>query len=307
MRLRITNIAQRFKRLVFGDIANLCEANIVLTAGLHIQRIRQLGTVESLGEAEFRAFSQWGEDGIIQYLINKVPIHERSFVEFGVENYTESNTRFLLLHDNWKGLVIDGSHSHVDFIKRDSISWKHDLTAVCRFITRENINEILAGSGFSGDIGLLSIDIDGNDYWVWEKIDVIRPRIVICEYNSVFGCEHAVTVPYDAEFERGKAHYCNLYHGASLAALCRLATGKGYDFVGSNSTGTNAFFVRNDLQHGLRTFTATEGYIESKIRESRNEAGKLTFLTGEDRLRAMQDMPVYRVDSNTTVAIRELM
>ena len=297
----------RFKRLLFGDIANRCETNILLTAGLHIHRIRQLGTVASLEETEFRAFSQWGEDGIIQYLISKVPIHDRSFVEFGVENYIESNTRFLLLHDNWKGLVIDGSRSHIEFIKHDTIYWKHDLTAVCRFITRENINEILAGNGFSGDIGLLSIDIDGNDYWVWEKIDVIRPRIVICEYNSVFGCEHAVTVPYDAEFERGKAHYCNLYHGASLAALCRLATGKGYDFVGSNSTGTNAFFVRNDLQHGLRTFTAAEGFIESRIRESRNEAGMLTFLTGRERLRVMQDMPVYKIDSNTTVSIREIM
>jgi len=303
----LTNIARRLRHLLTADTARLQEANIMLTAGLHIARIRQLGRIAGLAEVEFRAYSQWGEDGIIQYLVSKVPIEEKRFVEFGVENYTESNTRFLLLNDNWKGLVLDGSRSHIDFIRSDSIYWKHDLSAECRFITRENINEILAGCGHTGDTGLLSIDIDGNDYWIWEKIDVISPRIVICEYNSVFGSEHAVTIPYDAQFDRRRSHYCNLYHGASLAALCRLAARKGYDFVGSNSAGTNAFFVRSDLPHGLKTYTAAEGYVESRVRESRDAAGKLTFLAGRDRLRVMQDMPVYDLDTDRTIQIREIL
>ena len=191
-----------------AEITASNETNIILTAGLHVHKIRELGVVKSLRDVEFRAFSQWGEDGIIQYLINQVPIESTSFVEFGVENYLEANTRFLLINDNWKGLVLDGSERHIDFIRNDKIYWRHDLSAECRFITRENINDTLDECGFRGDIGLLSIDIDGNDYWVWESIDIIKPRIVVCEYNSVFGDQQAVTVPLRRGF---RTHRCTLF------------------------------------------------------------------------------------------------
>jgi len=289
-----------------GEIIASNETNIVLTAGLHVHSIRKLGAIKSLRDVEFRAFSQWGEDGIIQYLISQVPIENTSFVEFGVENYLEANTRFLLINDNWKGLVLDGSQRHIDFIRNDKIYWRHDLTAECRFITRENINDTLDGCGFRGDIGLLSIDIDGNDYWVWESIDIIKPRIVVCEYNSVFGGQQAVTVPYDANFVRTDAHYSNLYFGASLAALCLLASKKGYDFVGSNSTGSNAFFVRSDLPHQLHRYSAADGYIESKPRESRGESGELTYLAGSERLHPIRDLPLHDVDKNETIRVRDL-
>jgi hypothetical protein len=301
------HIARRFRRFVAGDISSQYETGVVLTAQLHIERIRQLDNIENLRDVEFKAFSQWGEDGILQYLISRIPIDNRCFIEFGVENYIEANTRFLLINNNWKGLVLDGSRSNIDFIRNDSISWRHDLAAECLFITRENINKNLAGCGYSGDIGLLSIDIDGNDYWVWEKIDIISPRIVVCEYNSIFGCEHSITVPYDPEFIRSRAHYSNLYYGASLPALCKLAERKGYDFIGSNSTGSNAFFVRNDLQHNLRTLSAKEGYIESKVRESRDRSGRLSFLSGPDRVHLIRDMPVYEIERDKIVPIRDIM
>src|ERR1017187_7419263 len=177
--------------------------------------------------AEFRTFSQWGEDGILQFLLRRTGISRRIFVEFGVENYTESNTRFLLVNDNWAGLVIDGSSKHIDFIKSDDIYWRHNLKAEAAFITRETINDLICRNGISGEIGLLSIDIDGNDYWVWEAIDVIVPSVVVVEYNSRFGPERAVTVPYDAGFVRTIAHHSNIYYGASLAALCLLGKRKG--------------------------------------------------------------------------------
>ena len=123
-----------------------------------------------------------------------------SFIEFGVETYRESNTRFLLVKDNWRGLVIDGSETNVASIRALSEYWRHDLTAVASFITRDNINDLFADAGFTGEVGLLSIDIDGNDYWVWEAIDVVSPVIVVVEYNSVFGPEAQVTVPYAADF-----------------------------------------------------------------------------------------------------------
>ncbi|UFH55971.1 hypothetical protein [Spirosoma sp. KNUC1025] len=254
---------------------------------------------QSLREAEFKVFSQFGDDGIIQFLLNRLAISADKFVEFGVENYEESNTRFLLMFNNWRGLVIDGSESNITYIKNDPLYWRHDLTAVNSFITVENINQILADNGFSGRIGVLSIDIDGNDYWVWQAITVAEADIVIIEYNSLFGPDRSITVPYKADFNRIMAHYSGLYFGASLQALCDLGVKKGYAFVGCNNAGNNAYFVKKSLLNGLATHSAQEGYINARFREARNIHGDLTFANKKDRLKEIAGMPV--IDCNTGI------
>lgn len=254
-------------------------------------RVRERQSITCLSDVEFSVFSQFGDDGIIQWLIHRLPGLSETFVEFGVGDYREANTRFLLVNDNWRGLVMDSSSRNVNAIKRDEISWRHDLQSKCTFITAENINQLLLDHGFEGEIGLLHIDIDGNDYWVWRGLTAIRPAIAIIEYNSVFGAERATTVPYDPEFSRG-GRISNLYFGASLPALCDLAKSKGYDFVGSNSAGNNAFFLRSDLDHGLKPLTAAEGYVISKFAESRDSRGRLTHLRGDQRLASIRGLPV---------------
>ena len=253
---------------------------------------------ENIQDAEFKVFSQFGEDGIIQYLIHNVAPLSHTFIEFGVEDYREANTRFLLINDNWQGLVIDGSVPNVEAIKQDGIYWQHDLTAVQQFITAENINATIRGAGFTGEIGILSIDIDGNDYWVWEAIDVVSPAIIIVEYNSVFGRERAVTIPYDPSFNRTKAHPSNLYFGCSLRALDLLAGRKGYIFVGSNSAGNSAYFVRRDKVGKMKPLGVEAGYVESRFRESRDAQGRLTYLSGDARRRAIKEMPVLDLEEN---------
>jgi hypothetical protein len=283
------------------------EERALLIAGkLASARVRNLPESAALAHAEFRVYSQWGEDGMIQFLIARVLGLERSFVEFGTQDYTESNTRFLLVNDNWSGLVIDGSERNIGFIRADSIYWRHDLEAVCAFITAENVEELIVRRFPGQELGLLSIDIDGNDYWVWRAITQVRPAIVICEYNSIFGARLAVTVPYRPDFDRTAAHHSNLYYGASLPALCRLAEEKGYAFVGSNSAGNNAFFVRKDRLGGLRALSASDGYVESKYRESRDEAGRLSYLRGRERLQAIRDLPLIDLETGATRPIREL-
>jgi hypothetical protein len=262
--------------------------------------------IEKLSDAEFQVFSQWGEDGIIQYLISKVPIENEIFVEFGVEDYTESNTRFLLQNNNWQGLVIDSSERNIEYIKRDPIYWRYNLKAECAFITAENINELLLRNGISGDIGLLSIDIDGNDYWVWKAIDCIFPRIVICEYNNLFGAKRKITIPYDPNFQRTKAHFSNLYYGASLAALNDLAENKGYSLVGSNKAGCNAFFVRNDVLSGLKPLKPEEVFIKAQYRESRDKKGNLTYLNRVDAIKLISSMSVIDLDSGKSVKIEDI-
>src|SRR3984885_8566432 len=167
-------------------LADQVEQAKILAAQPMVIEFRKLKSAVPLARVEFRVFSQFGDDGIIQYIVSRLdlPLAERRFVEFGVENYREANTRFLLLNDNWSGLVIDGSENHISSIRSEPIYWRHDLTAVSRFVTRDNISSILETAGFSGRIGLLSIDVDGNDYWIWEALTTLDPAVVIVEYNG---------------------------------------------------------------------------------------------------------------------------
>lgn len=256
------------------------------------------GTVTSLQDAEFRVFSQFGDDGIIQYLVDTLKIENKRFIEFGVENYNESNTRFLLENNNWQGLVIDGSEKNVQYIKNTTNYWRHDLSAVCEFVTAENINSIIQEAGFSGDIGLLHIDIDGNDYWLWKAITVVRPMVVIVEYNSLFGAQRSITVPYEPDFVRHNKHYSGLYAGASLKALCQLADEKGYRFVGCNSAGNNAYFVLAEQAAVLKTLTCEQGYVLAKFREHRDEQGQLTFTCGSEAIECLRGMPVFNTQNH---------
>lgn len=274
---------------------------ILLTLGMQLAEANLRKDSSDIKDYEFKIFSQWGDDGIIQYLINAVPDINETFIEFGVEDYLESNTRFLLLKDNWRGLIIDGSQSNIEAIKKSDYYWRHDLTGICEFVNRDNINSILEAHDYSEEIGLLSIDIDGNDYWVWEAIEQVQPVIVIIEYNSVFGFERAITVPYRSDFSRSKAHHSHLFFGASLTALCDLSSKKGYTFVGCNSAGVNAYFIRNDKLGKINAAKANEGYIVSKMRESRGKAYELTFLRGQQRLKAIKGLEVF----NTRESIME--
>ena len=269
-------------------------------------QVKSHGIYEDIHAAEFKVFSQFGDDGILQYLIHETRPEHRTFIEFGVEDYREANTRFLLMNNNWRGLIIDGSQEAMEAVRRDVLHWRFDLTAVGAFITRENINQLFSENGFRGEIGLLSIDIDGNDYWIWEQIDVVQPVIVTIEYNSVFGSQHAVTIPYDPAFFRTSAHYSNLYWGASLRALCLLAEKKGYAFVGSNSNGNNAHFVRKERLGRIPALSPEKGYVESKYRESRDQQGNLTYLGGMHRLNEIKDMQVYDVEKAGLVRLGDL-
>ena len=270
---------------------------------------RQLAEMNSaeLANNEFMVYSQWGEDGIIQHLLRHIPIEKKIFVEFGVENYIESNTRFLLVNNNWSGLVIDGSEKNIMYIKNDPIYWKTNLKAEHAFITKENINTLLTKNGISGEIGILSVDIDGNDYWVWDAINVITPAIVIIEYNSLFGPQAKVSVPYDAAFQRTKAHYSNLYFGASLAALCSVAENKGYCFVGSNSAGCNAFFVRRELMQNIPSVSAEMGYVPISARQSRNRDGVLTYLDFEASQKLLGAMHVFDFENERILLLNDVL
>ncbi|MBX3593340.1 hypothetical protein [Sphingomonas sp.] len=259
-----------------------------------------------LQDAEFQIFSQWGEDGIIQYLTQNIEIEHKTFVEFGVETFREANCRFLMQKDFWSGMVIDGSTKHIAKIKNSNFFWRHDLTAIEAFISRENIAELIDRAPLKG-IGILSVDIDGVDYFVLEALGHLKPAIIIVEYNGLFGPTATVSVPYSADFWRTKAHHSNLYYGASIAAFDYLLASRSYKLVGGNMAGNNAFFVREDLlTDKIRPVSVADAFRETSFAEGRRADGTLDFVRGLDRRAAIADLPLYDVNSGETLRVSDL-
>lgn len=304
------SLKQQAARKVKSAIASSSRTHdsLLLQGSIASMMVRSMQSISSVQDVEFRVFSQFGQDGIIDWVVEKLnlPYSLQTFVEFGVESYEEANTRFLMENRNWRGLILDGNPTLLEDLKRSPTFWKYDLTAKTAFINRDNINDLISNAGFSGDIGLLSIDIDGNDYWVWQAITVIRPVICICEFNAVFGNLHAISVPYDANFIRNQAHSSNLYFGASINAFRSLSKVKGYTFIGTTRAGNDAFFVRDDyaprVTSSLQTFAASA----SRTRESRDEAGRLSYVAGKHRLPLISSLPVLNIDTEQTLLLKDL-
>jgi hypothetical protein len=293
-------LAKPFRR-VREFLSSDAEKNLFLSGQIAAKTVRSMQHVSSLYDVEFRVYSQWGEDGIIDWLIERLEVPVRAFVEFGVQNYVESNTRFLLANRNWRGLVMDGSAENVRGIRSNRDFWKYDLAAECLFIDKNNINDAI-GRWFEGEIGLLSIDIDGNDYWVLEQINVVNPIILICEFNSVFGDVWPISIPYDPAFNRTRAHHSNLYWGASLAGFKSLAARKGYVLMGVSS-GVNAFFVREDYAVRLERAIDHTEVSPSRFRESKDPAGMKTYLSGTDRLAEIAHLPAVNVETGAVAPL----
>ena len=149
--MNMKRLIKKILNLIFSPFLNKLskiedqlEENRILCAKIHIDKIKSLKNYPSrLSDVEFKVFSQWGEDGIIQFLISRVPIESEIFIEFGVESYRESNTRFLLMNNDWRGLIMDGNKDYMKRIQDDDIYWRHDLTSIAVFITRDNINQVI--------------------------------------------------------------------------------------------------------------------------------------------------------------------
>ena len=259
--------------------------------------------ISSLKDVEFKIFSQFGDDGIIQWLIHNIDIDNEVFVEFGVENYKEANTKFLMFNNNWSGFVMDGSTGNIENLKKQDYFWRYNLKAKDVFITKENINDLLLEQNIESNVGLLHIDLDGNDYYIFDEINCINPNILILEYNSLFGIDREISVPYREDFNRTKAHYSNLFFGASLKSLHSLAYKKGFIFIGCNQAGNNAYFIRKDkINSKIKEVSLEDGYVISKFRESRDINGSLNFL---DKLQAYEEIKGLDVYNTNTKRIEK--
>lgn len=247
--------ATRLTRLAINYLPSVDKATQILLSLKYRELWEKGGPLPRFEDIEFRVFSQNGEDGILLYIFSLIGTTNQKCVEICAGTGVECNTANLIINHGWQALLVDGDKANVD-IGRNFYAKCRDTfylppTFVHAWVTRENINTLLEENDFRGEIDLLSLDIDGVDYWIWEEIKSINPRVVVLEYNEAFGFEH-VSVPYDPRFNRFRKD--PRYWGASLPAYCALAMRKGYRLVGCNRQRLNAFFIRNDV--GAEIFPA---------------------------------------------------
>lgn len=262
--------------------------------------------IKNFSDVEFQVFSQWGEDGIIDWLICKIDNLPQIFLEIGTQDYLESNTRYLLQNKNWDGYLIEGNSKDVKKIKKQRFFWKHNLKVNNTFVNSENINQTIKKMRVPKKIGLLSIDIDSTDYWILRKISETLPVIIVCEFNPLFGIKKAITVPNKKNFVRNKEHFSNLYFGASIKAFCKLLSKKDYVFLGTNTAGNNAFFIHKKFTKKILKNIKEKKIFISKFRESRNKYGALTYLDKKKSLLLIKEKKVIDLKNRKKSKIIEL-
>lgn len=220
---------------------------------LRWKELADRGEFLPLGEVEFRNYSQNGEDGILLYLLSVAGHGGRRAVEICAGNGIEANASNLVLHHDWNALLLDGDAELIEegrlFYGSHPETHRVGPTLAAEWITRDNVNDLLQRHGYADDIDLLSLDMDGMDYWILEAI-TLRPRIVVLEYNNRVPADKSVTVPYSESFATD-AWSGDGFFGAGLAAFDRLLTARGYELLGANRHNTNAFYVRSDVAPGV--------------------------------------------------------
>ncbi len=239
------------------------------------------GRTPALKDTGFSVFTQFEEDGILLFLFATLGTANKTFIEIGSDDGVNSNCANLVLNFGWHGLFIDGNERSVrrgrHFYSKYPTHWAYPPKFVCTMITRENINQVIEEAGFAGEVDFLCIDIDGNDYWIWDALEVVRPRVVMIETHVEFGYNNIV-VPYDPAYFYPGRH--KDYHGASPVAMNRLANKKGYRLVGANSYGFNTIYVRNDIGQNLLPEVSVESILQ-------HPSAKVSFRVFE----AVRDFP----------------
>ncbi len=226
--------------------------------GLKYKELLSQGSdLPSFSEVEFSCYSQNGEDGILLFIFTLIRTSNKRVVEICAGDGIECNAANLIINHGWEGLLFDGNAKAIKlgkkFYGKRTNAWRFRYLApklVRDWVTRENVNDLIAANGFSGEIDLLCLDMDGMDYWVWEAITCIQPRVVVLEYNNRWNANQSLTIPYREDFKE-RAPDVTGYFGASLKAFAKLAEKKGYRLVGANSPNTNALFMHNNVGQEL--------------------------------------------------------
>jgi hypothetical protein len=193
---------------------------------------------------EFSGFSQNGEDGILDVLRRQLLRSNRYFIEIGAADGIENNSTWLVVAERYSGIMVEGNPKLAARMKRMIINYSIGAECLDMFVTANNI-PALGRVAIHKDPDVLSLDIDGNDFYVAKALleGGIRPKIFVVEYNSAFGPERSVTIAYKDDFVFTEAHSSHLYYGVSISGWRNWFKEQGYRFVTVERNGINAFFV----------------------------------------------------------------
>ena len=282
---------------------NYFDKKLLMLGTSHILNMRKnYKNISNLNEVDFKVFSQNGEDGIIDYLLFSLQIEKPKFIEIGVGDYYESNTRFLFERSSGDGLIIDIIDNFQKRVEKNIRLWKGNLKILNRKIDSGNILSTLKEFNFFDNIDLFSIDVDGIDYWILEKMPKKFCKLIVAEYNPYFGSNLEISVPNDKNFDRSKYHHSNLCFGASLKSIINLLDRKGFVFLGTNLFKNNAFFVNSDFKDNLfleiPNNNELNSFTNASFRESRDINNKLNFIDPKDILNEIKKCKVVDLSSS---------
>lgn len=289
------------------------EVKALIGKNILINKRSDYSNFENINEAEEKIFSQNGEDGIIDYILEISNIKNPKFIEIGVEDYIESNTRLLYHIRDSHGLIVDQTID-INKLSKNLDIWKGRIKVIKKAVNPNNINQIINENYFNKNLDLFSIDIDGLDYWVIKELPVDFSKICIAEYNPLFGSELEITVPNIENFNRTNYHYSNLCWGVSLKGLISIMSKKNFVFLGTNNLKNNAFFINKDSKDLFKKIISNvnlslDKHVNHKFQESRDEKGNLTYLSRDEQIKKIADCYVVNIKKSLEdkVKISELL
>ncbi len=307
----LKNIINRFKFF----FKKRFDQNLILGGNAYLKTARKdYNSIKNLRDVEFKVYSQNGEDGIIDYLIHSLEIKNIKFVEIGVGDYTECNTRFLTNNFPFQGLVCDYNKNLKKNLDLLVSTHRGKIQVFNNFVYKNNILDILKKHKFDNNINLFSLDIDGNDYFILNTLPDNFSDIFVAEYNQNFGFDLEISTPYIDNFDRFKYHYSGLCWGISIKALIKLMNKKGYIFLGNNTECCNAFFIKKSLKNKINFPFDEKENLEKTcndyICDARDKNGNLIYLSIKDRLETIQSSEVIDLateNSDNKVKISDLL
>jgi len=273
---------------------------------------RRLEGVRHLWDVEFSGYSQFGEDGILDFLCQRLQIAKPRILELGAADFSECNSRLLAETRSASVFAVDSNPRLETNLRGTDFLWKNPVITRVTWITPENVSDIVREATLEfGGLDLLSLDIDGNDFWVSEEIDYSGISVVVVEYNPIFGASLGITVPRDDSFARFGGHYSGLYYGCSLRAWVDSFEARGFSFLGVNRAGHNAFFVRSEALAQFDDITpqvdrTLSSYCDWRVRDSRDESGKLTYKPWRHYANELGKLPLVVTSSGETIFLAEV-
>lgn len=252
------------------------EQAIIVNQYVLMKKLMAPGEMPSFRDVGFKVYSQFEEDGILVYIFSVIGTTNKRVVEICAGDGIQCMAANLIINHGWEGLLFDGDKNSVDrgikFFASNQSTFLHPPIFKQAWLTRKNINHLISENGFQGGIDLLSLDIDGNDYYIMEVIKVIKPRVIICETHNVIPSDMALTIPYREDFyySDGKQH--EEFRSVSLLAMKKLLFKKGYRLVGSHRYGFNAIFMLNEVGQDYFPEVSVESVHDNAYTKFRKES-----------------------------------